>query len=70
MKDTDIINNLRDENNEFRKLEDEHKRLEVTLADIDKKKYLTAEEEMERKNIQKQKLQFKDKMAELVKGYK
>ena len=70
MNKTEIIDNLRNENDEFRKLEDEHKRLEITLADIDKKKYLTAEEEMERKNIQKQKLQFKDKMAELVKGYK
>jgi len=70
MDKTEIIDNLRNENDEFRKLEDEHRRLEITLADIDKKKYLTAEEEMERKNIQKQKLQFKDKMAELVKGYK
>ena len=70
MNKTEIIDNLRNENDEFRKLEDEHKRLEITLADIDKKKYLTAEEEIERKNIQKQKLQFKDKMAELVKGYK
>ena len=70
MDNTETIDNLRNENDEFRKLEDEHKRLEITLADIDKKKHLTAEEEIERKTIQKQKLQFKDKMAELVKEYK
>lgn len=70
MKETDIINNLRSENKDFKKLEVEHRKLEESLADIDKKKYLTAEEEMVRKNIQKQKLQFKDHMAKLVRGYK
>ena len=70
MNESEILNNLRDEDEGFKKLEVEHKRLENVLAAIDKKKYLTAEEEMERKNIQKQKLQSKDKMAELVKGYK
>ena len=70
MKQEDIINALRNENEEFMRLEEEHNRLEISLADIDKKKYLTAEEEMTRKNIQKQKLQFKDRMAKLVQGYK
>jgi hypothetical protein len=70
MKEADVINNLRTENEEFKKIEEEHKKLEVTLAVIDKKKYLTPEDEMARKNIQKQKLQFKDQMATLVRGYK
>lgn len=70
MNKEEIINALRDGNEEFQKLEVEHKKLEDTLNDIDKKKYLTPEEEMLRKNIQKQKLQFKDRMAELVRDYK
>ena len=70
MKEADVINNLRNDNEEFKKIEEEHKKLEVSLADIDKKKYLTPEDEMLRKNIQKQKLQFKDQMAKLVRGYK
>ncbi len=70
MNEAEVINNLRSESEEFNKIEIEHKRLEVSLADIDKKKHLTAEDEMERKNIQKQKLQIKDQMAKLVRGYK
>ncbi len=70
MKEAEIINTLRSENEEYKKIENEHKKLEASLADIDNKKYLTSEEEMVRKNIQKQKLQFKDQMAKLVRGYK
>ena len=70
MKEADVINTLRNENEEFKKIEEEHRKLEESLADIDKKKYLTPEDEMLRKNIQKQKLQFKDKLARLVRGYK
>ena len=69
MNEAEVINNLRSESEEFNKIEVEHKRLEVSLAVIDKKKHLTAEDEMERKNIQKQKLQIKDQMAKLVRGY-
>jgi uncharacterized protein YdcH (DUF465 family) len=70
MNEAEVINNLRTESEEFNKIEEEHKRLELSLADIDKKKYLTPEDEIERKKIQKQKLQIKDQMAELVRGYK
>ena len=70
MNEAEVINNLRTESEEFNKIEEEHKRLELSLADIDKKKHLTPEDEMERKKIQKQKLQIKDQMAELVRGYK
>jgi uncharacterized protein YdcH (DUF465 family) len=36
---------------------------------MDKKKHLTADEEIERKKIQKQKLKVKDSLAALVSGY-
>jgi len=42
----------------------------VLLAEIDSKRYLTSEEEVERKKLQKQKLLKKDRMAELVRDYK
>ena len=70
VKDAEVINNLRTESEEFNKIEEEHKRLELSLAVIDKKKHLTPEDEIERKKIQKQKLQIKDQMAKLVRGYK
>ena len=66
MKDTEVISILRNESDEYKKLEEEHKRLELTLDEITKKKHLTSEEEVEKKQIQKQKLQFKDRMAQLV----
>jgi uncharacterized protein YdcH (DUF465 family) len=61
---------LRMENPEFQKWEEEHHKLETTLASIDSHVYLTPEEEMERKRIQKLKLATKDKMMEIIKRYK
>lgn len=70
MKESEIIELLKKENEEFKKLSEEHRNLDMLLADIDSKRYLTPDEEMERKRIQKQKLQKKDRMAELVREYK
>ncbi len=70
MKEQEIIENLKKENEEFKKLMEEHHSLEGLLAEMDKKIYLTAEEEMERKKVQKQKLLKKDRMAELIREYK
>lgn len=70
LKDNEITEILRRENEEFRRLEEEHRRLEENLAEVDRKKFLSAEEEFERKNIQKQKLKNKDLMAELIREYK
>ena len=68
MKETEIIGILRTENDEFKKLEEEHKKLEKYLDEIARKKYLTSDEEIEKKKIQKKKLQFKDRMAQLVRA--
>ncbi len=70
MKEQEIVETLKKESEEFRRLVDEHHSLEGILADIDRKVYLTAEEEMERKKVQKQKLAKKDKMAEIIREYK
>lgn len=70
MKEQEIIEALKQDNEEFRKLHEEHHVLDGTLAEIDKKVYLTPEEEVERKRLQKQKLSKKDKMAEMVRDYK
>lgn len=57
---------LRMENPEFQKWEEEHHKLESSLASIDSHIYLTPEEEVERKRIQKLKLAAKDKMMDLI----
>jgi uncharacterized protein YdcH (DUF465 family) len=70
LKENEIVEFLKNENEEFRKLSEEHRDLDGLLSEIDSKRYLTAEEEIERKRIQKQKLLKKDRMAELVREYK
>jgi len=70
MKEAEIITVLRTESDEFKKLEEEHRKLEETLEEISKKKYLTTEEEVQKKQIQKQKLHFKDRMAQLVREHR
>ncbi len=70
MKEQEIIEHLKKENEEFRKILEEHHGLDATLAEIDRKVYLTPEEEVERKKLQKQKLAKKDKMAELIRDFK
>jgi hypothetical protein len=61
---------LRRENPEFQKWEEEHHKLESTLESIDSHVYLTPEEEVERKRIQKLKLATKDKMMEMIRRTK
>lgn len=70
MREAEIISILRNESEEYKKLEEEHKKLEQSLEEIKSKKYLTAEEEVEKKKIQKHKLQYKDRMARLIRSYK
>jgi uncharacterized protein YdcH (DUF465 family) len=70
LKENDVVEILKKENEEFRKLTEEHRNLDLLLSEIDSKRYLTPEEEIERKNIQKQKLFKKDRMATLVREYR
>ena len=70
MKEQEIVENLKGQNEEFKKLLEEHHQLEGLLTEIDRKVYLTPEEEVERKRIQKQKLQKKDRMAEMIRDFK
>ena len=70
MQEQEIIEILKKESEEFRGLAEEHQKLEKLLAEFDSKRYLTPDEEYERKRIQKQKLLKKDRMAELIREYK
>jgi hypothetical protein len=56
MREEEIIEILKKENEEFRKLYEEHRKLDALLDEINKKHYLTAEEEIEKKRMQKEKL--------------
>jgi uncharacterized protein YdcH (DUF465 family) len=66
VKDEVLLTRLRTENSEYQKWEQEHKKLEETLISFEAHRYLTPEEEVERKRIQKLKLAAKDKMMEII----
>ncbi len=61
-----VVQKLRRENPEFLRWEEEHKKLEETLASIDSHPYHSPEEEAERKRVQKLKLAVKDKMMDMI----
>ncbi|MDO8281237.1 MAG: DUF465 domain-containing protein [Thermodesulfovibrionia bacterium] len=70
MKESEIIKALRSESEEFIKFENEHRELDLILDELQKKKHLTTEEEVDKKTMQKQKLHYKDQMAQIISQYK
>jgi hypothetical protein len=65
-----LLARLRSENEEFQRWEEEHHKLESTLQSIDSHVYLTPEEEVERKRVQKLKLAAKDRMMDMIRRSK
>jgi len=61
-----LVTRLRIENSEYQKWELEHRKLEDNLMLFETHRYLTPEEEVERKRIQKLKLAAKDKMMDII----
>ncbi|HZW35690.1 MAG TPA: YdcH family protein [Candidatus Deferrimicrobiaceae bacterium] len=57
---------LIERNPEFRNLVHEHRMLDDQLKELDRKVYLTPDEEMERKRLQKLKLAKKDQIAKML----
>jgi len=69
-EEIDIIEDLKKEDKEFSQLLKEHEDLEQKLEEINKLKFLTPEQEIEKKRIQKLKLKGKDRMAEIISTYR
>ncbi len=70
LTDDRIMIALRQSSQEFRALEESHHRLDIELGELQKRHVLTPQEELLKKQIQKEKLAKKDKMAELVRLYR
>jgi uncharacterized protein YdcH (DUF465 family) len=66
VKEEALIHSLMDTDLELRRHYEEHMELERQLADLRQKPYLTEEEEVKQKRIQKQKLAGKDRMMEIL----
>ncbi len=70
LTDSGIVDRLRASSTEFRELEESHHKLDAELGALQKQHFLTPQEELLKKQIQKEKLAKKDKMAELIRLYK
>jgi uncharacterized protein YdcH (DUF465 family) len=67
--DQATIARLRREDIEFRRLLDEHQQYESQLETYTSLPYLNSEQEMDRKRLQKLKLQGKDRMLVILQQY-
>ncbi len=65
-KEEEMIRALLNRDPELRQYYEEHVELEKRLAEFHRKLYLTAEEEIEKKRLQKRKLAGKDKIMEIL----
>lgn len=62
----DFLKRLLKGDSEFRRIYEAHKSCEKKVAKLGKKPYLTLEEENEEKRLKKIKLEYKDRMEEMV----
>lgn len=69
-KEEELIERLMRENEEFRKAKMAHRELAEQLEELEKKPYLTPQEEMEIKIIKKKKLALKDQMERILIQYR
>ncbi len=65
----ELIDYVRSVNNEYRRIEKIHHKLDEDLKKMDGR-YLTPDEEMLKKNMQKDKLIKKDRMMQILHDYK
>jgi len=65
-QDEELIQSLIDSDSELRRYYEEHVDLERQLERFNNRSYLSAEEEVERKRLQKLKLAGKDRMMEIL----
>lgn len=72
MEETELqlIRRLIPKNRELKKLWDEHLEYEEKLEQLNRRRYLSTEEEVRRKEIQKLKLLGKDRIEEILRTYR
>jgi len=69
-REEELIERLMKENEEFLKAKQSHGELSKQLEELEKKPFLTPQEEMEIKIIKKKKLSFKDQMEKILIQYR
>jgi hypothetical protein len=69
-RDEELIQSLLERDAELKRYYEEHIELELQLAQLQGKPFLTPEEEIEKKRIQKVKLAGKDRIMEILGRYR
>jgi uncharacterized protein YdcH (DUF465 family) len=69
-KEEELIERLMRENEEFSKTKQAHSQLANQLEELEKKSFLTPQDEMEIKIIKKKKLALKDQMEKILVQYR
>jgi uncharacterized protein len=64
-----LLEKVQGENEEFKKLYQEHLDLKVRVEELNKMNFLSPEQELEKKTVQKQKLKGKDRMIQIIEQY-
>ena len=62
----EVLDKILSSNVDFKRLYAEHSELKLKIDDMNKTKFLSTEEEVEKKQHQKQKLILKDKMEAIL----
>ncbi len=70
LTDDQIAEHLRNTNADFHELQETHHQLDTQLQELLKNHILTPQEEVLKKQIQKEKLDKKDRMAMLIREYR
>ncbi|MBM4274090.1 MAG: DUF465 domain-containing protein [Deltaproteobacteria bacterium] len=68
--DLDLIAQWEDRDPELKRYLEEHREFERVLDELNKRPYLTAQETMERKRLQKLKLAGRDKIEQILAKYR
>ena len=68
--DQSLIEKYGNQDPELGKLMKEHEEFEARIEDLNKRPYLSSEEALERKRLQKRKLSGRDRIEEIVSGYR
>ncbi len=69
-KDEDFIHTLLDHDAELKTYYEEHLDLERQLEEFNRRLYLSPEQEIERKQLQKRKLSGKDKIMQILEAHR
>lgn len=69
-RDEELSRQLSEENEEFRRIKEEHAWIHRKVEYLDSKPFLTPSEKVERDQLKKKKLLLKDRMESIVSSYR